>query len=103
MNCKPGDLAIIVNADCEWNYRDVGKIVHVIDRDAIDASDGETMWVCDTLGQKLHCLDSAFGTLERSDGVEWVGIPDANLRPIRGGDLADDEPAGVDKPATEAA
>lgn len=38
MNCKPGDLAIIVNADCEWNYRDVGKIVHVIDRDAIDAS-----------------------------------------------------------------
>ena len=103
MNCKPGDLAIIVNADCEWNYRDVGKIVHVIDRDAIAASDGETMWVCDTLGQKLHCLDSAFGTMEQSDGVEWVGIPDACLRPIRGDSTEREESQTAGKPVMEPA
>lgn len=79
LNCKIGDLAIIV-VDEEGS--DLGKIVRVVELGDDWSYFGDTRhhWACDTLGQKLATstpLD------EFSDGVELIDIPDAYLRPLR--------------------
>lgn len=74
MNCKPGDLAMIVAASRECDRPHVGKIV-VID----ELVDGEC-WATDP---ELPSLDEGCGDMI----VVWY---DWELRPLRGGDGQDE-------------
>lgn len=93
MNCKPGDLAVIVKD--ELPEKDVGKLVYVRKFDEVDKY-GATCWLC----------DSASGPLRYWEGKQFrysktgISIPDAWLRPIRdpGDDATDEMVRVVGKP-----
>lgn len=98
MNCKPGELAIIVATDIQEERADLGKIVRIIAAgdEYWCIGDSRHHWRCDTLGQRIttRCLDYFSNTiwLKLSDGVETLDFADANMRPIRDpGDDAVDE------------
>ena len=75
MNCKPGDLAVIVSAD--RNKENIGAIVRVI-----RALSGEWDWLVECLsGAKLTLRDGS-GVLQAKAG-QIAGAMDRNLRPIR--------------------
>lgn len=71
MNCKPGDLAVIVRAFTAWEH--VGKIVRVVRLTRID---GDECWKTDP---ELFTLDG-----------RWIAWTDAHLRPIRDSDGEDE-------------
>ena len=83
MNCKPGDLAVIIKTDYPVN---LGKIVqcleHVID------FEGEDAWVCVTSGSPCFGIDWTTNE-ERFDRI--TECPDAWLRPIRGNEEPTEE------------
>ena len=98
MNCKPGDLAIIVAADITAERADLGKLVRVIGAgdDYSFLGDSRQHWQCDTLGQRMtmRCANYFYGTVtvELSNGTETLDFADANMQPIRDpGDHAVDE------------
>lgn len=72
MNCKPGDLAVIVRAISEWQH--VGKIVRVL---RLVELEGENCWRTEP-------------ELRTADGRYWIGWRDRNLRPIRDSDGEDE-------------
>lgn len=73
MNCKPGDLAVIIFSESEAPRIDIGKIVHVVE----PWGDGKS-WVIES-ARKGGLLTQWDGRLVRRC-AEW----DHNLRPIRG-------------------
>lgn len=84
--CKPGDLAIVEFAVHPWN---VGRIVRVLqecDRDgAIRYAPDITVWL-------VQCSIPMKWTVGRKLFAGRVGpVPDANLKPIRGGPVDDGE------------
>lgn len=94
MNCKQGDLAVIVSttpAD-NWGFRDIGKIVIVEapGDDWSDEGDPRPHWYCRIASGGLFHVANADGS---NPGFSATGdIPDADLRPIRDpGDDAVDE------------
>ena len=97
MNCKPGDIAMIIGVCVPEESVDLGKLVRVIGpcEDFSDAGDSRHHWECDTLGQRLTSqIYDDFGNyeIELTDGEETTNIPDACLFPIRDpGDHAVDE------------
>lgn len=85
MNCKPGDLAVIVRDEV---VRDLHKLVYVREAYGFD-KDGDFCWICDSAGSALVYYDVAN---KRRYGKKEIVIPDAWLRPIRDpGDDAVDE------------
>ena len=75
MNCKLGDLAVIVQDDFESN---VGRFVRVIEP-AENWADCD--WLCEAIGGEMAVLDPF------DISIFWDTIaefPDAWLRPIRG-------------------
>jgi hypothetical protein len=82
MNCKPGDLAIVIRAKHSEN---VGKIVRVIEphdhltHDVILLKGTELAWLCETTGGDL-VYESALACkfIHRRQGP----IPDMCLRPL---------------------
>ena len=73
MNCKPGDLAVVVSQSKHKCPPQMGAIVVI----------GEGMWG--------NCWRTLPATIDPRDGRE-VAIPDSHLRPIRDpGDDARDE------------
>lgn len=77
MNCKPGDLAVIVRCERSYCKAHLGKIVRCIQLESCD--EGSMHWATDP---KLYATD---------DGLEIVWA-DEVLRPIRDpGDDATDE------------
>lgn len=93
LNCKQGDLAMM---KCATPDPDNGKIVRIVESgdDWSHTGDARFHWAVDTLGQRFE-LDNAPGL---SDGVELLDIPDADLRPIRDNDGADETLAWAGKP-----
>lgn len=83
MNCKPGDLAIVVKSRHPAN---LGKIVHVGSRYAIGDShivsldSDPVIWLCHTTGSPLHWSGALGIEVVRSDSGP---IPDSCLRPLR--------------------
>lgn len=86
MNCKEGDLAMIVVAD--GDDRDLGKVVRIVEpgEDWAHLNDTRFHWAVDTLGQRMWCKNPGV----YSDGKELIDIPDAELRPIRDSDGQDE-------------
>lgn len=83
MNCKPGDLAIVirgpdkayipVGAIVLCLHLNSGKFLEVVDGrgEVVDLIDGETFWDVEWRGQRTCNLGFAFG------------VADSDLRPIR--------------------
>jgi hypothetical protein len=79
MNCKPGDLAVIVTADTTDEAALLGKIIRVTKLSLLSDSGANPCWEYD--GPRLHCY-----------GREIHGVADLALRPIRDpGEDAKDE------------
>lgn len=78
MNCKPGDLAITVGAPM-----DNGLIVEVMIGGPWMHPWLGPCWRIHSLGSKFH-----YAVDETRAIVKW---PDSMLRPIRGGDLAEED------------
>ena len=77
MNCKPGDLAVIVGASREKFVANIGKIVEVLE----PASDYFVQ-----LAGGLHCwrVKSRGGPVLTREGMGPFGVArDCDLRPIR--------------------
>jgi len=75
MNCKKGDLAVIVGSDIQAN---IGKLV-TVKRFQTDAHFGPE-WECEPLSP-MQGFDE-LGKLE-APGLGLIDIPDSDLRPIR--------------------
>lgn len=72
MNCKPGDLAVIV-ADPTCGGVDLGMVVSVI---CATYADGRgPAWMCESGGRPLLSINGA--------SYKRLRIPDIYLRPIR--------------------
>lgn len=86
MNCKPGDLAIVVSSLIPSN---VGKIVHVVGvytiglTPVVSLDSDAVIWLCETVGSPLR-WKSALG-IEHFRSTEGP-IPDRCLRPLRSSD-----------------
>jgi len=96
MNCKPGDLAVIVR-DPGFNGRDVGAFVEVVE----PGNDiGE--WMVRSKSRRLACFIDFFQKRFGFD-IPWrsrtVSIPDAWLRPIRPPGLSTTTRTTTDQPA----
>ncbi|UVS93491.1 hypothetical protein [Burkholderia glumae] len=79
MNCKPGDLAIIVQAMLPEN---IGKIVEVLSPLGHDCGLG-FRWLAKTVGGPARTVSVVDFSSVFVD-PEPAGIPDAWLRPISG-------------------
>lgn len=94
MNCKPGDLAVVVRG--RPNSPNIGKLVRVVELWAGQEVDGiqyggvEQLWIIESLGGKLAVF------AKRTNDIDaWVKkrvSPDRCLRPIRG----DEEPESIE-------
>ena len=89
MNCKQGDLAIVINDDFQEN---IGKLVSV-GRPATEEEfgylGGHPNWVCKPIGRVLKGWSGMDDGSVIEDGNE-TAIADSNLRPIRPLDELDD-------------
>ena len=91
MNCKPGDMALIVKTHHETESC-LGRIVSLISPFVLD---GELVWT-----YREMPLRGKY----QSGSWRWIELPDAWLRPIRDpGDDAADESAAWLPPVKEAA
>lgn len=81
MNCKAGDLAVVIKGK---DPQQIGKIVRCM-RSTVDRFTGDPGWIVEpTLGK-------------------WRGVKDANLRPLHdsGDDAQDETLSWVPVPTTE--
>lgn len=90
MNCKPGDLAVVVRAPNGAEIR-VGSIVRVVEFDGWCFFIDTGAWAQDVW--RVEFNGSEFSPL----GFEW-GIPDSDLRPIRPNDGEDETLQWAGKP-----
>jgi len=98
MNCKPGDLAVIVRARCPEN---IGLIVVILSEWELDEVDGFS-WLTESSypTPTVWCDDGEPAGMDRQ-----AFVPDAWMRPLRDlGDHARDETLSwLPSPVTEAA
>lgn len=79
MNCKPGDLAVIVATQDPYWLKDIGRLVNVL----APFGDGASWFISPVDGSGFECRGRVF---------QKMGEYDRNLRPIRDpGDDAQDE------------
>lgn len=100
MNCKPGDLAIVVAEipGCECN---IGALVRVLQ----PSPDDQPGWYFEDATRPLKCLDGAgrnasWVTHSRGDPPWVCFVHDRHLVPIRPGDMQDE---AIDSKELEAA
>jgi hypothetical protein len=78
-NCKPGDLAVIVDA---YNPENIGTFVKVIrahkNQFALDKPEGDILWLVE--GNRPMSYDISGRIRKRKNGP----APDSSMRPIRG-------------------
>jgi hypothetical protein len=92
LNCKVGDIAVIVGAEDPWSEMDVGKFVRVVEAGDDWSSDGDSRFhwaIRSASGGLLACCD---GHWQNPTMGSLVDIPDAMLRPLRdpGADAVDE-------------
>jgi hypothetical protein len=89
MNCKPGDLALVVRSTIPEN---LGKIVHVMqafnegDLGVISLDKGH-LWLCEAAGSPLLMRGALSLAIKH---LQKCPIPDHCLRPLRPGEDVDD-------------
>jgi hypothetical protein len=102
MNCKPGDLAIIVNCDFPAN---IGKLVSVLrpaDMNDYHLGPNENdgfLWECETLSDGIIGWDEGDSySANKAGGL--IALTDSYLKPIRdpGDDAADEMVLRTGKP-----
>lgn len=86
MNCKPGDLAVVVRSKTPSN---VGKIVQVLrqysmgDEGFLTLDTAELIWLCETKGSPLSWVPAHYvGAMNMASGP----IPDECLKPLLPGE-----------------
>jgi hypothetical protein len=84
LNCKPGDLAYVIDMSCSAN---IGRVLEVISRGA----DGEygPEWRCQCKGYVVAWDEALQQNVYATPGTK-VYAPDAHLRPITGLSITDD-------------
>ena len=79
LNCKPGDLAVVVTAH---NPENIGTILRVIrahqDQNALVDFNGQHIWLAEAPRPMTYKVSNKL--VKRKKGA----VPDAILRPIRG-------------------
>jgi len=93
MNCKPGDLAVVVSRSEKARFLD-GRVVrclaHVIHSRLIVPGADENWWLCE--GSFADVAQRTTARSPREDAMTRMELPDAWLRPLRDpGDDAQDE------------
>lgn len=81
MNCKPGDLAILVAPGPSGDTRNIGMILEVVK--PCPTGRAGFWWVS---SQGTHCINE--GGIKAKNGA----VHDSRLRPILPGDLEDETP-----------
>lgn len=89
MNCKPGDLAIIVRA--LPGSPNLGRLVRVIEAQTTNLLDGriwqvsgDPCWIVESVGSQLAVFSGNPGAPKLTRWATRRPVRDANLRPIRG-------------------
>jgi len=89
--CKPGDLAVVVEA---YNACNIGTIVHVIglypSQTAVCAPQGDVIWQAQASQPMTYAEPSKLRRRRRGP------VPDSQLRPIRGQSQAVDVKQPID-------
>jgi hypothetical protein len=89
MNCKPGDLAITVDmSGSRVGLSNSGRIVEVL------RFVGRYRYAGGNVGMNTWAVKLLGGSMRASNGREYRGevfIDDKNLRPIRPGDIPEEE------------
>lgn len=87
LNCKPGQLAIIIKS--EFHPQDIGKIVEVVSvSDGYEDSPGVFFWQC--LSERpLSCKVYIDGEYYKDGYANELDIADECLRPVSGLDEED--------------
>lgn len=95
MNCKPGDLAVVVEA---YNPSNIGSIVRVLrthpNQSVIAIEPGDHIWTMKATHPQAYEVEGEL--VYRSSGP----VPDSYLRPIRGYPLGRDIADGLIQMAT---
>ncbi|MEI1392190.1 hypothetical protein [Klebsiella pneumoniae] len=88
MNCKPGDLAIVVRVDHEGDLEDIGLIVEVLAPTPIQFWDSPDSpeWECRTRSSRRTRIPST-GAIVLAPEFD---VKDSWLRPISGVPVTDD-------------
>lgn len=89
MNCKPGDLAIIIH-DPQTKGRDLGKLVEVIQSMGRD-EDYDYCWECQPLSPLAGWDDDG----RYVENLDLINIPDTWLKPVSGLPLDEEVPDKV--------
>lgn len=97
MNCRPGDIAVLVNARYEES---IGALVEVISLDA--PRRGLPTWKCRAIS-RIKCFNDILLTAMVCEPGTIVYGPDSYLRPIRDNDGTDEMLTIVGKPEKVAA
>lgn len=81
LNCKPGDLAVIIRSDHPETRANIGAVVEVVRRwSPFDVLiHGCVSWVVATKGRKLM----GFGDDGSVEPCDEIGVFDRHLRPLR--------------------
>ena len=94
MNCKSGDLAVIIRSDFSQN---IGHLINVVkpadmhDYHRAPYGDDRFHWECEVIGGGLVGWDDAFKVTPCAKGI-LIAMADSDLMPIRDpGDDAVDE------------
>lgn len=89
MNCKPGDIAIIIH-DPDTKGRDLGKLVEVMQPMGWDEG-LDYCWECQPLSPLTGWDDDG----RYVENLGLINIPDAWLKPVSGLPLLDEVPDEV--------
>jgi hypothetical protein len=87
MNCKPGDLAIIVDPECVQN---IGKIVLCVRLHSSETHDLDGWGFNESCGPRWVVDQPLSGRLGDGTPCPMYTIPDESLRPIRDNDGEDE-------------
>lgn len=104
MNCKPGDLAVLVDSDFEENIGGLVLVICVADPQKFVPSPdpvNELEWECELLTQQMGWDDAE--NYSWSKPGDRQAIYDRYLRPIRDNDGEDETLTWAGKPQCEPA
>lgn len=88
MNCKPGDMAVIVKSDAN-----VGRLVEVVEFVGVDPVFGGRVWYSDGPCWLVRSIGTPLQAANFWPALVMVApIEDSRLRPFRPGDLEDETP-----------
>lgn len=104
MNCKPGDLAVIIVPGPY--YGNLVSVLHAAPLSDFRLPDGHShegtgpcRWVIESLGKPFNAPIVAFGQVVDRRETRYGVARDEQLRPIRPGDVTEEEVSELYRPA----